>query len=242
MLWSVNKLSGFRLRAADGDLGKPKDCFFDDFHWTIRYLVADTGTWLSHRKVLVAPSAFAGINEAEQSLQLSISRKQVEDSPPIEADLPVSSRREQEYFQHFGWIWFGPPGAGEISYAPLMVPAAPEPAASERQGDPHLRSCREVAGYRIHTLDTHIGHVSDFLAEDGRWTIQYLVVDTGNWWPGKKVLVLPGWIERVSWKATEVRLKVTARTIQEAPEFDSSVPFTKEYEERLARTYFGKSA
>ena len=31
------------------------------------------------------------------------------------------------------------------------------------------------------------------------WVIRYMEVATRNWWPGKKVLVSPAWIERVAW-------------------------------------------
>ena len=65
--------------------------------------------------------------------------------------------------------------------------------AKERD-NPHLRSSRAVTGYHIQATDGDIGHVEDFLVDDHSWAIRYMIVDTTNWWPGKKVLVAPAWI------------------------------------------------
>ena len=71
--------------------------------------------------------------------------------------------------------------------------SAREHIADSRRNDddPHLRSIEAVTGYHIHASDGEIGHVEDFLIEDADWSIRYLVVDTKNWWPGKKVLISP---------------------------------------------------
>ena len=63
----------------------------------------------------------------------------------------------------------------------------------------HLRSVEAVTGYHIHASDGEIGYVEDFLLQDTDWSIHNLVVDTTNWWPGKKVLIAP-------FKRTERRL------------------------------------
>jgi uncharacterized protein YrrD len=48
---------GYQLESRDGEIGKVKEFYFDDRRWTIRYLVAETGTWLADRQVLISPSA-----------------------------------------------------------------------------------------------------------------------------------------------------------------------------------------
>ena len=55
--------------------------------------------------------------------------------------------------------------------------------------DRHLRSTHAVSGYHVGALDGDIGHVEDFIVHDETWTFRYLIVNTGSWWPGKKVLV-----------------------------------------------------
>jgi hypothetical protein len=58
MLRSIKQLYGDKLGASDGEIGHVKDFYFDDQSWVVRYLVADTGNWLSGRQVLISPHAF----------------------------------------------------------------------------------------------------------------------------------------------------------------------------------------
>ena len=99
--------------------------------------------------------------------------------------------------------------------------------------DSHLRSSEAVTGYHIEAADGEIGHVDGFLVDDEAWAIRYIEVATRNWWPGKKVLVSPAWIERVSWTASKVYVGLTREAIKNAPEYAESMPITREYENRL---------
>ena len=87
----------------------------------------------------------------------------------------------------------------------------------------------EVAGYAIAAADGAIGHVEDFLVHDRSWRISYLVVDTRNWWPGKKVIVAPEWVQDISWADASVRFDVDRETIKSAPEYTGRGPLTPEY-------------
>jgi len=57
MLRSMKDLEGYGIRATDGTIGHVKDFCFDDHTWVVRYLVVETGSWLSSRKVLISPIA-----------------------------------------------------------------------------------------------------------------------------------------------------------------------------------------
>jgi len=105
------------------------------------------------------------------------------------------------------------------------------------KGDPHLRSTKEVAGYHIRAQDGEIGHVEDFLYDDKDWSIRYLVVDTRNWWPGKKVLVPPSWIGEIRWEDRSLDADVVREDIRQAPAYDASKPITLGFEMQLARYY-----
>jgi len=71
-------------------------------------------------------------------------------------------------------------------------------------------------------LDGEIGHIDDFIIDDETWAIQYLVVDTRNWWPGKKVLISSKWIEEVSWDESKVFLNLTRARIKQSAEFNEN--------------------
>jgi hypothetical protein len=60
MLYTAKTLHGYKLDSLDGEIGRVKEFYFDDKHWTIRYLVADTGNWLPGRQVLISPVCAGG--------------------------------------------------------------------------------------------------------------------------------------------------------------------------------------
>src|SRR5262245_43208381 len=82
----AKEIIGRRLVAVDGDVGKTKDVFFDDGGWNIRYLVVDTGSWLSSREVLVSPVSVERVDPADGTIHTRLTREQVEQSPPVLAD------------------------------------------------------------------------------------------------------------------------------------------------------------
>ena len=258
MLWSVSEIRGFRLRATDGDIGEVSDLLFEDATSTVRYLVADTGSWLASRKVLIAPEALRDPDTAARAFPVGLTREQVENSPGIETDRPVSRQREDELRTYYGWrpYWNKPlptgsdeagAGAANIAYwgrAHREMLGAEIDRRRELAGarptedNPHLRSASEVIGYCIEATDGEIGHVEDLLAESGSWIIRYAVVDTRNWWPGKKVLVAPEWMKRVDWDTQRVGVDLTRGMIKSAPEYEGSpAQVDREFERRLYRHY-----
>ena len=107
----------------------------------------------------------------------------------------------------------------------------------EKVWDPYLRSTHDVTGHHIQAADGEIGHVEDFIIDDETWAIRYLSIDTRNWWPGKKVLVSPQWIERVSWIESKVFVNLDRETIRQSPEYTEESLLTRDYETELYRHY-----
>ena len=236
MLKTVSELKGLTMAAADGDVGSVQDLYFDDVSWTVRYLVLDTGVWLPGRQVLISPMSVMGAVEQDR-IPVRLTRDQIEQSPTVEADEPVNRQYELHYSRYYGYpyYWSGPYrwGNTRVPEATAAPPAdAPVELATD-EGDPHLRSARDVIGYYIEASDGDLGHVEDFLVDDREWAIRYMVVDTRNWWPGKKVLVSPEWIRSVSWPDSRVHVELTREAIKAAPEFDPSRPVERDYEGRL---------
>jgi hypothetical protein len=107
----------------------------------------------------------------------------------------------------------------------------------EESGDSHLRSVQEVAGYHIQATDGEIGHVEDFILDDETWMLRYVVVDTRNWLPGRKVIVPPSWVESVDWANRKVSVDFTREEVRTSPEYDPAAPVNREYEVRLYDFY-----
>ena len=108
----------------------------------------------------------------------------------------------------------------------------------EADDDPHLRSIEAVTGYHIHASDGEIGHVEDFLVEDADWSIHYLVVDTKNWWPGKKVLISPRLAREIDWTDRLVNLDVDRQKVKDSPPYDASTTVDWAYENHF-HNYYG---
>jgi len=246
MLRAAKEFKIFKLRARDGDIGKAREFYFDDEHWAIRYLVAETGGWLNGRQVLISPYALKPVNEAEQVMPVELTKKQIENSPLLYCHLPVSRQYEMQYYSYYGWpnYWSGPSLWG-YSTAPLHQPGGVvlnpvEPAAfpphREQAGDPHLRSTQAVTGHHLQAVDGEIGHIEDLIIDDVTWASRYLVVDTKNWWPGRHVLIAPQWIERVSWEESKVFVNLERKMIKGAPAYMPAA-LNREYELKLYRHY-----
>ena len=244
MLRSLKDLRGYTIRTTDGDIGEVHEVYFDDQTWIIRYLVVETGTWLVRHRVLLSPVALDQPDWEAQVLPVRVTRKQVAKSPHIDTDKPVSRQMEEELHTYYGWTPYwrtGLPtfGVGALALAQLIAGTEEGQATEEQSEDPHLRSSREVIGYHIQAADGEIGHVEGFIADDETWIIRYMVVDTRDWLPGKKVLVAPLWIEEVNWAEQKVHVNLLRETIRNCLDFDPSAPANREYEIRIY-DYYGR--
>jgi hypothetical protein len=74
MLIKAKTLNGYKLNGSDGDIGKIKDFYFDDRHWAIRYLIAETGNWLTEKQVLISPWAFGGIDKKKKHINVNLTK------------------------------------------------------------------------------------------------------------------------------------------------------------------------
>ena len=188
MLDKVKTLSGYKLHSLDGELGKVEEFYFDDHHWTIRYLVANTGNWLTGRQVLISPYALSAVNKKEKYISIKLTKKQIEDSPSLQSDKPVSLQFEEAYYGYYGWpsYWSGPYAWGPYPHLDLFYVKDKKRNPGGKPWDHYLRSTSDVSGYNIHALDGEIGHVDDFVIDDETWEIRFLVIATQNWLPGKR--------------------------------------------------------
>jgi len=209
LIRSAIDLQSYAIYATDGDLGKVDELYFDDDTWTIRYLVVQTGTWLSARRVLISPISVHEADWQNRQILMSLTQDQVRNSPDIDTAKPVSRQNEREFYQYYGWdvYWISP---GIYEYRNKR----------DDTQNPHLRSTKEVIGYHILANDGEIGHAYDFLFDDESWCIQYMLIDTINWWFGKKVIVSPTSIKAIFWAERQIAVDLERTAIQTSPMFD----------------------
>lgn len=218
MLKNVTELIGMSIEATDGRVGKVKDLLIDDRWWTIRYLVTDTGSWLSEHKVLVSPQMIvdsAG-SMAEGTLYVRASRKQIEDCPSLDQDASVSRRYENEHARYFGHspYWLGSEVWG-VGALPELLPPPPEEDARHEEAlkdidNCHLFSAFEMMGYAVeHSDGTVEGTVDDFVLVCRPWLLRWLVIDLGGWFNREPVCIPRTSIRNIDWMAKRVVLTTT---------------------------------
>jgi hypothetical protein len=245
MLRPLSALKRFAIHAVDGEIGSVVDSYLDDRQWVVRYLVVDTRRWLPGRKVLISPFSIRGIDWRNEAVNVTITRDQVKASPSVDTDRPVSRQHEVDFLDYYGYphYWGGGMLWG-ISASPA-IPAPTDEAREEREqqqqsgghGDPHLRSAKYVTGYHIEARDGMIGHVEDFLFDEQTWAVRFLVVDTRNWLPGRRVLLATEWIDEVNWDKATVRLPLTRDAIRESPEWHDDEQLSESEEQSLYQHY-----
>lgn len=250
MLYRAENLRRLEVKATDGTIGVIKDLYFDDFVWSIRYLVVNTGGWLLGRDVLISREALLGYSDADSTFATNLTRQQIEDSPSVEFDKPVSRQMEAQLSRYYGWApyWSTPfglsPWAGLYSYPPapasfegMESPAERESDLPASQGDPHLRSFQEIRGYALRAIDGDIGEVEDLLIEPETWRITHLVADAQKWWPGGLVVIDRAVIKDISWLDKKVAVNMTRDEVKNAPAFDGNQPITESYQQQISDYY-----
>lgn len=248
MLWNASAINGYTVAETDGELGSVKDLLVDDKSWTVRWLIVDTGKWLPGRKVLLPPSALGKPDRENRQFPVKLTKQQVTDSPDVDTDLPVSRQSEADVYDHYEWepYWDG-------SFSPAsLVMAVPTDVTmnltyqdphEQREGpplyrgDPHLRSIAAITGYGIHATDGEIGSVEDILFDDASWAVRYLTVDTGNWWPGERVLISPHSVLKIDWLEKLIHLNVDRDTVKKSPAYDPAITVDGAYDERHLAYY-----
>jgi hypothetical protein len=230
MLRSIKQLYGEKLGASDGELGRVKDFYFDDQSWAVRYLVADTGTWLASRQVLLSPHAIGKLYEDGKVLLVKLTRKQIENSPAIETHKPVSRQFEEEYHSHYGWpyywegdgLWGGMRSFPILEEPPKLLTGGQASNPPHKRADAHLRSTRAVNGYHLQATDGIVGHVCDFMMDDESWAIGQLVVKTGHRFTGKEVLIPVSKVDQISYEESTVFVKLTKEAVEQSSTHDVS--------------------
>lgn len=221
MLHSIKDLKKCAIHASDGEVGKIVDVYFDDESWVLRHLVVDTGNWLKRHEVLLSPMSISSAEWERKRVHMNMLRNAIENSPNTQTHLPVSAQAEAAVARHYGIPYYrSGGGGGKQKFSDHQVDTIEHDLAQGNPEDRHLRSFNEVGGYAIAATDDRLGHVVDFLFDDEDWSIQYLVVDPRDLWPGKHVLIPANRIESVYWTDHHVVVDMTRDEIEHAREYD----------------------
>ncbi|HYX37377.1 MAG TPA: PRC-barrel domain-containing protein [Oligoflexus sp.] len=251
MLYRAGAILNQKVEANDGIVGVVKDLYFDDVAWTLRYLVVDTGGWLTGSDVLISSEAVVEFNQERSTLVTRLSQLQIENSPPADKGQPVSRLNEMQLSQYYGWspYWTAPNGLFPWSktYTFPRHPSVPDggptspnfEAEFERQSqtDPNLRSFVSLKNYGLRAADGDIGQVEDLLIEPESWRITHMIVDARLWWPGGLVAIDRGMIEDIMWSDHKIVVAMTRKQVEDAPAYSKEGALDEDYQTQLSTYY-----
>jgi sporulation protein YlmC with PRC-barrel domain len=258
MLCKATILIGSQVEAAGGAIGTVKDVYFDDASWKVRYLVVDTGSWLTGRKVLLAPAAVTNFSEVNRVLTTGLSREQVAQSPDVDSHRTVTRQEELNLHAHYGWIpywetgyvWPSPfafpvPNVGAIPYERVgtspLAPGSSTAAGDDtvrreiaarlqpQDEDARLGSFQELRAFGLRATDGDIGEVKDLFVNPEDWQITHLVADAKKWWPGGDVVIDVSFVDAVVWEDDMVAVEMTKEQVKNSPPYDADAPFSDDY-------------
>jgi hypothetical protein len=234
MKHSLKSLIDFTTGATDGEIGDVKEFYFDDETWTIRYLKVGTDNWRSRGVVLISTSALLAPDWKNKLFPGDLSKEQIRNSPEMNKKFPVSGQQEIRLNQYYPWASYWE--VGEWASVPLLsINISTKESEVQKQPkvidrDKHLRSTDRVIGYNIKTI---VGDVEDFFIDTSNWSIQHMIVDAGNWFPGKKVTISPDLIKEINWEISGVIINASVEHVKNNPEYDAYKQLSTAYESIL---------
>jgi uncharacterized protein YrrD len=225
MLHLARKVCGAPVLATDGEIGTVEDFFFEEDRWTVRYLLVETGRWVSGKRVMVSPMSVA-VPWNRAGVRVTLTREQVWNSPQVEQQA-FSREAEAELLRYYGYpiywgaggIWGAFENPGALLAQPMVPPPPEGPVVNVEQQ--HLRSTNQSTGYHLHATDGEIGHVDDFVIGEESWRIRYLLVDTSNWIGGRSVVVLTETVTRIDKPRGLLHVDATREQIRTSGSFRS---------------------
>ncbi len=99
-----------------------------------------------------------------------------------------------------------------------------------------LHLARKVIGSPIRAIDGDIGTLEDFYVDDDRWVVRYLVIDTGGWLGGRRVVVSPMSVQG-AWGKAGIPVRLTKDQVENSPMVDLAAPLSRSGEAQLLGYY-----
>jgi sporulation protein YlmC with PRC-barrel domain len=222
MLNITTDLQGCAIVALDGKIGHVSDVLFDDESWMVRWVVVTTGIWIPDRKVLLPTLVLGHLDTKKREFSVNLTKFQVKHSP--------------DTLDYYDWApyWIG---EGAFLGGEIRSAAKVEGSDDFDGEDSHLRSAYAVKGYHIQANNGEIGHVQDFLMEDADWSLRYLVVETANWWPGKKTLISPHSVIGIDWSKSKISINVDREQVKNSPPYDAALKLDRAYTRKFDSYY-----
>jgi sporulation protein YlmC with PRC-barrel domain len=238
---SLKEILSYTITTSDGSSASINDILFDEEAWVLRYLEADFGNLFKDKRVLIPRVFFKDPEWEEKHFPVSIPKEDIEKLPPLEKHLPVSREYEKKLRKYYNldYYWIhAQTGNFDVGLFPPRPLHPPAKEVSQDDVESVLRSFKEIEAYRIQASDGTLGHVEDLIVDDADWQIVFLIIDTKNWVPwSKKVVLSINWLEKIDYPEQQVYINLNTETIKDAPDYESLKLNSREMEDSIFDFY-----
>jgi sporulation protein YlmC with PRC-barrel domain len=240
MKQSLNILKDHTIGTNDLFNGNIKDFLFDEKRWVIRYIDAEFEDSATAEKVLVPRILFRIPDGGSKLLPTRLSKQEIENCPKAKDHLPVSRKYEEKLSKYYqiSPYWRAAYLRTTVGFLPPRPLNVLSESVSEKDIDSILRSFVELKGYNIEATDGNVGHIEDLIIDYQDWQIVYAVIDTSNWLPWSKKVIIP--ISRmtdISYTESLVKIDLKTETIKNAPEYNPEKMLEEEFERGVIDFY-----
>jgi uncharacterized protein YrrD len=239
MLVHTKDLEDYTVKATNDIEGHIEDLYFDDLYWNIQSMIVKTGILIDEKTILLSEKALGkpDINNHVLPVSVSFESNGQQIDEPFK---PISRAKSDNANQILKWPLnqLNLKSLDQPELNNLITNMSESSGRLNQKTNPHLRSWKEVLGYNINAKDGEIGHVDDFIVETENWKIRYLIIDTRNWLPGgKDILISPAWIEKIKWSSNLVFIDLKKKSLKESPPYDADKPLDDKFELKLFKYY-----
>lgn len=235
-LRDIQAVKGYHLRATDGEIGHVQDFIADDTSWAIRYLIVDTSNWLGGRHVLVAPAWVREVSWDQATVDVTITREAVRNSPEYVDGTEVDHDYEQGLYAHYGQTGYW----AERPERPQRTEGGQTLARLEDCDELELADGEpDVLGWKVKAADgAAVGTVEHLIVDRPSLKARYLEVGLEQQAvPGSEDVLIPLEHVELDESAEEVRLPtLPAARVSQLPVF-KGLPLDPGYADRLQRSF-----
>ena len=201
-----SEIKNSQLRAVDGPIGNIVDVLLEDEHWMIRYLVVSVqeSSTVQPKQVLISPSAISNLDLESGVVNCNLDLKDVNSSPLLDDDQPISRQHEEALVEHYGWpvYWLG---RIVLPAQQLDALAGDDDALSVNEnGDANLRSAAEICGYQIRSKNGRAGTMNDLVIDLEQWSVNNGVAESSTWLPSESSMFWISHVDSVDWSKREI--------------------------------------
>jgi hypothetical protein len=201
MFTGLTTLMKVPLVTTDGEEHQVCSFLFDDRSWTIGFLVANAGSWLSRRQVVVSTCTTDGPDWTKEVIAANLTHQELVRCADIGSVKSVSQQQQLALRKYFGWPDFDPRW-----YVPAALVPVQREFSAQANDDPHLRNTMDLLRYEVWSTDRRVGILSDFIMEPDSWHIKYLSVKVGDWVYHEERFAPTLSVQNISWGIHRVTL------------------------------------